>query len=255
MNKKGLHLFVFALLLYPVYAQSQMVTGSDIDAPGIQMRNESYFGININTHGWGVSYRKGNHVTGTLKKMMDFDFVNYRHPKEIKVRNVSGSYNSKSYYYGKLNNATLLRAGYGLQKVIYDAELPGSLEIRLNYYAGASIGLLKPVYLEVYKQSIAVPDRYELVTEKYDPNSHFTDNIFGRAPFIRGINEISLNPGVYGKFGVNFEYAADAEVVRAVEAGVILDYHPKPMPIMAFNTNNPLILSFYVTINWGKRWI
>lgn len=247
-------IFIAAIMLSNI-AFGQALSGSEMDNPGIQLRNESFFGVNINSHGWGFSYRKGKHVTGTLKKLMDFDYVSYRHPKEVKLQNRSASNNSKSYYYGKLNNAAFLRAGYGLQKIIFDEELPGALEIRLNYYAGASIGLLKPVYLEIYKQSLAVPDRYELVTEKYDPDSHFIENIYGKAPFLKGINELKLNPGVYGKFGVSFEYGAEQEVIRTIETGVILDFHPKAMRVMAFNASNPLTFSFYVSVNWGKRWL
>jgi hypothetical protein len=232
-----------------------MITGGELDNPDIQLRNESYFGVNINSHGWGLSYRRGKHKTGTLKRMLDFDFVSYRHPKEVRISNRSGSNNSKSYFYGKLNNASFLRGGYGYQKVIFDEELPGALQIRLNYYAGASIGLLKPVYLEIYKPSLIFPDRYELVTEKYNPETHFVESIYGKAPYLKGINELKINPGVYGKFGVSFEYGPDQEVVRAIEAGVILDFHPRAMQVMAFNSNNPLTFSFYVTVNWGKRWL
>ena len=80
---------------------AQSLSGSEMDNPSIQLRNESFFGVNINSHGWGLSYRKGKHVTGTLKRMMDFDYVSYRHPKEVKLQNRSASNNSKSYYYGK----------------------------------------------------------------------------------------------------------------------------------------------------------
>jgi hypothetical protein len=261
--------FVFDLMSYRFYisivacfslffclkADAQMISGSELDNPDIQLRNESYFGVNINSHGWGISYRRGKHKTGTLKRMLDFDFVGYRHPKEVKISNRSGSNNSRSYYYGKLNNASFLRAGYGFQKVIFDEELPGALQIRLNYYTGASLGILKPVYLEIYKPSQIFPDRYELVTEKYNPEKHFVENIYGKAPYLKGINELSINPGVYGKFGVSFEYGPDQEVVRAIEAGVVVDFHPKAMQVMAFNSNNPLTFSFYVTVNWGKRWL
>lgn len=249
------NILLFISLSISNFVWGQVVSGSEMDNPGIQLRNESFFGVNINSHGWGFSYRKGKHLTGTMKRMWDFDYVSYRHPKEVKLQNRSASNNSKSYYYGKLNNAAFLRAGYGVQKVIFDEELPGALEIRLNFYGGASIGLLKPVYLEIYKQSIAVPDRYELVTEKYDPETHFIENIYGKAPFLKGINELKFNPGAYGKFGISFEYGTDQEVIRTIETGVILDFHPKPMPVMAFNTNNPLTFSFYVAVNWGKRWL
>jgi hypothetical protein len=249
------HLVLFISVLLSEIALGQSLSGSEMDNPGIQLRNESFFGVNINSHGWGFSYRKGKHVTGTMKRMMDFDYVSYRHPKEVKLQNRAASNNSKSYYYGKLNNAAFLRVGYGIQKVIFDEELPGALEIKLNFYAGASMGLLKPVYLEIYKQSISVPDRFELVTEKYDPESHFSENIFGKAPFLKGINEVKINPGAYGKFGVSFEYGTDQEVVRTIETGVILDFHPKAMQVMAFNSSNPITFSFYVAVNWGKRWL
>lgn len=253
-NKYYKFSFLLLLTILPLFSIAQMQTGSELNAPTVQLRNEKYFAVQVNTHGWGFSYRQGKHLTGTIKRMYDFDYVSYRSPKELKLQNRSASNNSKNYYYGKLNNASFLRAGYGLQKIIYGEELPGALEIRLNYYVGASLGLLKPVYLEIYKQSLAVPDRYELVTEKFDPEKHFVDNIYGKAPFLKGFNELKINPGVYGKFGANFEFSHEEEIVRSLEAGFVVDFHPKPMPIMAFNTNNPLTFSFYVAFSWGKRW-
>ena len=83
-------------------------------------------------------------------------------------------------------------------------------------YPGSSFGILKPVYLEIYKPSQIFPDRYELVPEKYNPETHFVENIYGKAPYLKGITELSINPGGYGKFGVSFEFGPAQEVVRAM---------------------------------------
>ena len=49
------------------------------------------------------------------------------------------------------------------------------------------------------------------VIERYDPNNPLqnSNTIVGRAPFIDGLDKIGLHPGLYGKFGFNFEFGSE----------------------------------------------
>jgi hypothetical protein len=89
-----------------------------------------------------------------------------------------------------------------------------------------------------------MPGEYSITLEKYDYKEHFTDNIYGRGPFSKGLNHLKFHPGIYAKAGFNFEYGSDDRSLKALEAGVCLDIYPKPIQMMAFNDNNFYFVSF-----------
>jgi hypothetical protein len=242
-----LFLSFFILLSAGMLAQNTANTPSaQIDEPGILLMKEAYTGVYLHSHGIGINHRMGRHLTGKKKLMWDLDFSTMKHPKELRVQNPYLS-NSRSYVYGKLNSVMMLRGGYGMQKELYSRELPGAVEVKWVSFVGFSLAVAKPIYLEIVNRN----SRTEL--EKYDPEKHTTDNIFGKGPFLKGLNEIKFIPGAYYKGGLNFDYAGADDAVKAIETGVIVDFHPRPVPIMAYNTSNPLIVSFYVCLTLGKR--
>ena len=105
------------------------------------------------------------------------------------------------------------------------------------------------------------PAGYDIVTEKYDPQKHTTGNIYGKAPYTKGLFEMRLLPGIYGKFGLNFEYGALDDKIRAIETGVIIDLYYKKAPIMAkidnvdgYDPNKQFFFSFYINILYGNKW-
>ena len=68
-------------------------------------------------------------------------------------------------------------------------------------------------------------------------------------------------PGVFGQFGLSFEYGENPTKIRSIETGVSLDLYYQNVPIMAdldpsdsLNPNNLFFLSFYLSINYGKKW-
>lgn len=218
------------------------------DEPTLLFTKERTFGLLIHTRGWGFNFRKGNHLTGTLKRVMDVEFATMRHPKEIRSQNqlVDGS---RSYYFGKLNSVGMLRVGYGLQKEKFGKFLQGAVEVRVVGFLGGVMALAKPVFLEVNYRNTTLPQ-----TERYNPEKHTQDNIVGRSPFLRGIGKTTPYFGAYGKFGFNFEYAGGETSIKSIETGIILDFVPSGIPMMAFNPEEMLIPTFYVNIAIGKKW-
>ena len=194
----------------------------------------------------------GFHLTGTSKSMLEFEFLTMKHPKE--VRSINSQFpDAKSYIYGKLNDFAILRAGVGVQKVLNSKArgIKNAVEVRYLYNMGLSMGILKPVYLYILNFN----SNYEAYTtvEKYDPDKHFTDNIFGRAPFTKGLNEIKLHPGGYAKFGLNFDFSANEELVKSIEVGANLDAYPTDVPIMAIQDNKKFFLTLYISFNIGNQ--
>lgn len=215
-------------------------------------RNEMSGGFIIHTGGFGVNFRRGKHVTGFSKRILELEMVNMRHPKEVKIVNDIFD-NSKGFFYGKLHSMLILRPGIGLQKVIYTKPEKNGVEIRTVTSFGLSLGLAKPVYLEILHQT-QQPFEYELSTEKYDPEKHDIDDIYGRAPYFKGFEEMKIFPGGYARFGLNFEYGAYDDDVKALETGIIVDVYPKVVPLMAHSKNQQVFVSLYLNFLYGRKW-
>lgn len=228
----------------------QSINGTD--DVGLLYRNEFVIGGSVHTNGFGLNYRRGWHVTGYKKRLLEVEAVNMKHAKEIKTQNPLFE-NSKGYVYGKLNVLDIIRVGYGFQKTLYGKEQRRGVEIRLLTMIGASIGLAKPVYLEIL-QPTTDPQIYNITTEQYNPLLHTPDNIYGRAPYFKGFDQTKIYPGGYGKVGVSFEYANLEDDIKCIETGLAVDVYPKVIPIMANTTNQQVFINLYINFIWGKKW-
>ncbi|MCF8276568.1 MAG: hypothetical protein K9J17_07520 [Flavobacteriales bacterium] len=215
----------------------------------VLMKQEFTGGAMLHTQGWGLLLRRSKNKTFLRKRVFELEAVSMEHPKEVKTVNPYYE-NSNSYNYGELNQVVVTRFGYGRHNVLY-AKFDKGVEIRYLYIGGFSMAWAKPIYLEIGHPSIP----YEYIsTERYDPEKHTSDNIFGRASVFKGIDKMQFYPGMYGKFGFSFEYGRKQKSVRSLEAGVIIDYYIRDVPMMAKIKNDPYYLTFYLAINFGLKW-
>ncbi len=250
------------LLMFTVFAALQL-TGQDIlsgekEDVNILFRNEASAGIQLHSNGLGIGFRRGWHETGYKKKMLDFDFVSLRDPKQYKQPNPYYP-DSRPFFFGKLNYAYLLRSGYGRQQILFSKAERSGVEVRYNYYGGLVLGITKPVYLDVL-----VDDPYDslaqykiIETRRYDPNDpvqQSVENIYGPGPYFSGMSELGIHPGLYGKFSLSFEYSSIQQKITSLEAGITADYFPTAIPIMAENDPQSLFLNFYIALYWGGKW-
>jgi hypothetical protein len=255
MRIRFLILFMIACspaLFAQVDTQIVQTNANLYEEAGLLYRNEATGGLIVNSHGFGLNYRRGKHITDARKGIWEFDLVNYRHPKEVKVTNPFYD-NAKGYYYGKLNSFFILRSGVGFQNRIYSKPEKNGVEIRYVTFVGVSIGIAKPVYLEILYDN-QIPGTKLVVTERYDPAEHFPDNIYGRAPFVRGLGELGIRPGAYAKAGLNFEYGPMATEIRSVEVGFIADVYITPVKIMAQEREQIVLMSLYLQFSMGRKW-
>jgi hypothetical protein len=220
------------------------------EKPPIFYRNERSIGVLLNSNGWGVSGRFAKRLNARNKNIWEIDFANIKHPKEVKITN--SYYNNRSFVYGKTNLFLNFRGGWGKQKEIFRKIDRGGISIRRYFSFGPTLGVLKPIYYEVYKtDGTGNPQQYYIAEEKFNTATHAT-GIYGRASFFRGIDEISVMPGAYGRFGMSFEYSTSDVIIHAIETSVSLDLFPKEMEIMATEQNSFFFLTLSVSYRFGK---
>lgn len=217
---------------------------------------KKYFlgGGNISSSGWSAGMRYGFHDKGEDKSSeIMFDFARVKHEKEVRIVNPAFN-NSKPYVFGQLNQAFALRLGAGRKTALSKRMFQKAVVVNFNYYGGFSAMLLKPVYLEIYYRDND-QSTGSFAVEKYDPEKHMDQSrIFGRTNFFKGIDEMKLRPGGFAKTAFTFEWGAEEDEIKCIEAGAVLDVYPEEIPIMAFSKNRPYFLSVYLGFNWGTRW-
>jgi hypothetical protein len=248
---KILFTFIAIIFMMPAFTQENetAVKSSDTRFDGVSIyRSEVNGGLIIHTNGWGFSFRKGKHTTVNKRFYYGIEAVGMKHFKEHKSYNPTYD-DTKGFVFGKLNTLTILRPQIGKQKIWYFKETKRGVQIGYVAFAGLSLGLAKPVYLYVVNpNSFRTP-----LTEKYDAEKHTIDKILGRAPVMKGVNETKIYPGLHTKFGLNFEYSPQDELLRSVEVGVAADAFNKEIPIMAFAPNRQLYFTFYASWHFGKK--
>ena len=247
----GTLLLIF-LTMGGYYALGQYETRPDTLPENVLLEKQWSLGAMIHTNGWGLQFRKGHNVTALRQFMWEIQFSTYKASKEVRTINPYFS-DSRSYFYGKLNYLWFFRGGVGQQHILNRKPYWGGVQLSWLYYGGLSLAVTKPVYLYIIHFNSGFTD-YEVRQEKYDPDIHFIDNIYGRGPFLAGLNYIGLHPGVYLKTGLDFEFGVKNRAMSSLEVGGIFDYSPIPVAIMAYNPKQSFFLTLYVSVMFGKRY-
>ncbi len=241
--------YVLILLILLIAVNKANAQGEIADQPAIFYRNEISPGLSLFSNGAGASFRYGKRLNARKKRIYEVGIAGIKHPKEVRISNPY--YNNKGFVFGKLNSFFTLNGGIGAQKELYKKSDKGGISIRRFHSFGPSIGLLKPVYYEVFHAGGSGPGDYYLETEKFDPSTH-QGNIYGKASFFKGFKEISLTPGGYFRFGFSFEYSREDIVLHALEAGFQVEAFLKEPDIMSIEKNNHVFLSLFVSYRFGK---
>jgi hypothetical protein len=253
MNKTIFAFILICLFSFDGFSQetndaaSRLERGEDLK---VIYRNEASFGAFVHSAGGiGLAVRAGRQVNVDRKRMLEVEIQNYKHPKEVKTVN-SYYQSSQGYVYGKVNSILLLRGGVGFQNILFQKSEKKNVEIRYSTFLGGTLAFAKPVYLEIKNSNtLSVP-----TAQKYDPTIHSQDDIFGKAPFFKGIGGTKVIPAGYAKLALSFEYADRYDAIKAIETGVVADVYPKALEIMAFNKKQNVYVSLYIKMIWGKKW-
>jgi len=210
-------------------------------------RNEKSFGIQLNTDGIGFSYRTAKRTDYLNKNIIEYEIGSIKHPKEYKLSNPYTQ--GTSFVFGKLNFPLYIRASIGRQHELYKKADLGGVAIRYFYSGGPALSVYKPIYYKViYPVSLT---EFLIREEKFNSSIADPQEIWGRAAFTKGFNEIKVMPGIYAKTGFNFEYSKEDKVIHAIEVGASLSAYWKEIPIMASTDNQSVFLSLFVSYRFG----
>lgn len=242
----------FALAPLVLNAQ-EIAIGNDDSRPleeRILYSHESTMHITVHSQGLGVGYKSG--IIRDIHKTTYWSFeVTYlRSLKQIRLMSL---FSTTSFIYGKLNDALALRGGYEVSRRIYGKPYWGGVELRWIYGAGAEVALLKPYY---YSMIVAKPTSTGTYTQETEYGTFDRDwiELVGRAPFKYGLKEIKFRPGIYAKGGIAFDIGASRTRVRSIEAGVMVEYFPQGIQLMAYNPTSYVIPTLFLSYRWGSRY-
>lgn len=229
--------------VYIVYAQGDLNQQQKVF-----FRNERSFAFLLSTDGMGISYRSAKRIDFLNKRFLEFEAGTLKSAKEYRQRNlIEGG----SYVFGKQNSTFYIRGEAGRQHEIYSKQDFGGIAIRYFYSAGAVLALYKPIY---YKFIYPVPgtlNQFDVHIEKFDPNVAVPADVYGKAPFTKGLNETKVMPGLFAKAGFNFEYSKEDRAIHAIEIGAQINAFPKEIPIMVYINNKQLFFSLFVSYRFG----
>ncbi len=259
-------LFYTSFLVLVLLSTTKLVISQNIpqiEGAGIKPDEDTRFvykkewsgGGTISNRGFGLILRHAIITQNFLKIQFETEISNIKHPKEFKTSNPYFN-NSKLYVYGKQNSLYNIRTGVGTNLLVFDRAPKEGVEISATFMGGISWGLLKPIYLEIIKDS-GNPFNPDIVSEKFDKFQHNESNILGYSGFTRGFDELSLNTGLYIKSGLNFDWSAKDDRILNLEVGGVIDQFFKPVQIMAdFKDleNKSTFISLYATFTFGKKY-
>ena len=232
------------------YCQKESPAISDT-LDNVLLEHQWSLGLHINSNGWGLKFRKGKNLVALRQFMWELEFTTYKSAKEVRTINPYYS-GSKSYIYGKVNYVYFIRGGVGFQHILNRKPYWGGIQLSALYYGGLSVGITKPYYLFIIHSTSSTD--YQISEERYNPDIHFVENIYGRGSFLSGILNLGFHPAVYAKGGLEFEFGTRSRTIKALEIGAILDYSPFPFAIMAYNSKQSFFLSAYLSFSMGKRY-
>ncbi len=249
--------FISAMLALSFSSIKTSAQSEDPEGPTIIYNQQILGGIHLHTNGYGLHFTLGKYRNASKILLYSVDFLYMKHDKEVRSYNPAYQ-DSKSYVYGKMNSMFALRAGIGRKHISTVKLRKSGVQVSYLYSIGPVLGFAKPVYLEISNIDEASSS---LSTERYDPELHFFDDIYGRAPFVYGLTEISLYPGGFAKFAFNFEYSNTKNRLKGLETGVVLDAYLKRVPIMAESIgglegvkNKQIFFNFYINLFLGKKY-
>lgn len=249
-------LLILGLILSGIFAGtfsgcSSAFAQGDLDEQSrIMLRDESSWGVFLNSNGYGGNYRYGFWRDYRNQFLLDFHLDYVKHPKEFKS-SVSYNYNTYRYVFGKENIFVELRSMAGWQRELYRKIDRGGISVRWFGSGGLSLGFLKPIYYKVFTTTSS----YEIIGIEHMKFHPSIDQQFfaGRAPFHKGLNEIKLVPGITGRTGFSFEYSGKDAIIHALEASLTLTVYPQRIPIMYLEDNDTPSSFFFVNLNVGYR--
>jgi hypothetical protein len=203
----------------------------------------------LTNDGFGGFVEKGLAQSVGKALLFQLELTERFHPKEQKQFNAN---NTGPYKYGKINFFYPVKLGVQQQILLGNKGNRNGLSVTANFGGGISLGLERPYLLGF--DSI-VNNVREIVYKKYsqDTTAFLNGSNVAGPGFGKGFNKMKVNPGLYIKTGLRFDYGAYNEQISAVEVGVTAEFYGRKVLQMAKIEGKNLFFGAYVAVLFGKR--
>jgi len=228
---------------------------------GIIYNTELAADVRMQTNGWSVGVNWGTLKNYYLTRYYYVDFGERKHLKELTFNPGVGRQGS-TYIYGKQNNLYVLRGGLGEKRYISEKAAEKGVAVGVTYRLGPSLGLIKPYYLDININNDAPNSNDRTRPIRYSPETaqEFLDEgrINNNSGFAKGWGEVRPAVGGHAMGALHISWGAFEEYVRAIEAGVMVDFYFQNVPIMVetspdSNLNQPFFVNVFLNFQFGKR--
>lgn len=265
MGRSLQHISLVAFLFSTLGISAQVIVQPkpvEYNLKGLVYATESLFEIRPHLQGFTLAYKKGK-----LENYYETSYFSYeigymrdsREKRQTKNEPRLDELSRESFVYGKRSNFFNLRFAYGKKKFLSEKTKRRGVAMGFIYEGGASIGLIKPYYINVIRLQDDLVTR--IVDEvKYSEETHddFLDfeNIYGGSGFWKGFTEITPTVGLHAKAGMQWALGAFDEKVKAVEVGAMIDVYPREIPLMVETddiNNSFFLFKFYASFQFGRR--
>lgn len=217
--------------------------------------------VKLSPAGMQFGYRFGQLPNFYTDKYYQLEVGQIRHPKEMSsgLQSLKSSISRgfyKNYTYGKQNSLFTLRASQGQTVFLSDKISKKNVLVAYTYRYGVSAGLVKPYYIQVIRDSDGFSGRdFEDIKYSQENREAFLNDeeIFGKAPFRKGLGEMKFAPGIHAQGGMHFDWSKDDRLILATEIGLMLDFYFTSIPLMVDQSSKPFFLNLYVSLQFGKR--
>lgn len=262
MNRTVVYI-AFTVLLMSVETYGQAIRWPKPVQPSKQKiyTKSRQFMVKLSPAGMQVGYRFGELPNFYTDKYYQIEVGQIRHPKELNsgLQSLKSSISRgffKNYIYGKQNSLYTLRASQGKTVYLSDKISKKNILVGYTYRYGVSAGLIKPYYIQVTKEGDELYARdFEYIKYTDENRERFLndEDIFGRAPYRKGLGEMRFTPGIHAQGGMHFDWSKDERIILATEIGLMFDFYFSSIPLMVDQSSKPFFLNLYVSLQFGKR--
>lgn len=215
----------------------------------LKYKKHTVFGAKLTNDGYGGFMEIGRAQSVRKGLLFQLDISERKHAKEEKQQ--SGFFNSNPIIFGKINYFYPVKLGVQQQLLFGNKGNKNGVSVSGNFGGGLSLGILRAYQIEVDKNG----DRASVIYESAD--SALWLNALNLNPdpptLFKGWSHIKMNPGLYAKAALRFDYGKYNEMVNALEVGVTGEFYSKKVPQMIYQKEKQLFLNAYIAIMFGRR--
>jgi len=239
----------------------------DAQGPGFVYDKEVTFNFGLSTpRNFHLGIKVARIEAYNKTKFWTLDFGDIRHSRELRSNYeriiIATNRVSRPFIYGKQNQLYALRLGFGTRTYLSEKAKQRGVAVGYSWELGPTLGILKPYYLEIETSEQLNSGTVRDVRFSPETEDLFLDRfrIFGASAWSRGLEDLSLAPGIHARASLHLGFGAFDEVAKSLEVGVQGDFFFTNVPIMVESdltpgvTNSNLFLSLFMQMQIGKRW-